>query len=304
MAGSNEAYMQAVDIALQDELGPKRVKSYGDKLMLWLRPGSQDGIVEIDHIVATSMRQGFGSKAMRILTELATAHNVTLALRVADETDNEGDYDPEDPECPPTKWDLIRWYRSFGFEVIKDDDRIFMRRFPGPEMKAAHGRFFGLDTSRWTAGEWHASEDDLSDILIVALSRLYGLQMAAEFELHADGSTGALLDLFCLLPDGNALSIFGPYPCPKDNPNHRDPDDPSVVGTCVVHTHEHDERLLQCVNSTYAVDVDDLGAVAWVEQHVGPQCRNLGLAPIEKPNGAIEDSDQELIPAMGVGCRI
>lgn len=83
--------------------------------------------IEIEHIAATPMRSGWGSKALAILTRLADQHRVRLSLELA----NEGDGD--DPDMP-SEADLISFYEGFEFELqFSLTDRAMMMRAPkGP----------------------------------------------------------------------------------------------------------------------------------------------------------------------------
>jgi GNAT superfamily N-acetyltransferase len=67
-------------------------------------------MVEIAHIEAPEdlLGKGYGSKALKVLTELADRMGVTLVLTVA-EAEDEDDW-------PMTSSDLRAWYERYGFQ--------------------------------------------------------------------------------------------------------------------------------------------------------------------------------------------
>lgn len=86
--------------------------------------------VEIDSITAYPMQQGWGSKALRMICDLASQRQITLSLDVLE--DDFDDDDEDEDEEPPTSDDLIHWYSSFGFTIIEPEryDRTRMARSP------------------------------------------------------------------------------------------------------------------------------------------------------------------------------
>lgn len=104
-------------------------------ILVWQDPHT----VEINHISATPMREGWGSKAMAVITALADRHGVTLTLEVDNDGDDSwGDYDDEDAEPEqsdtPSNDDLMGWYGSYGFDVSTSlSSRIQMVRKPGAQ---------------------------------------------------------------------------------------------------------------------------------------------------------------------------
>lgn len=79
-------------------------------------------VVEIDEITASPMRQGHGSRALAILTELADAQGVTLVLEI--------EADGRETDGLPSVEDLAALYERFGFEEHGMASRIKMRREP------------------------------------------------------------------------------------------------------------------------------------------------------------------------------
>jgi hypothetical protein len=85
-------------------------------------------LVEIEDIAARTPNQGWGSKAMIRLCQLADKMGITLTLGVANETDDY--YDTEDSDSP-SEDDLINFYEKFSFEQQDSfSDRVTMVRTP------------------------------------------------------------------------------------------------------------------------------------------------------------------------------
>lgn len=89
--------------------------------------------VEIEHIEATVMKQGWGTKVMAAICALADEKSITLTLGVANETDDfyHDDEDENDDDGMPSEDDLISFYSGFGFEQkFTMSDRVTMVRTP------------------------------------------------------------------------------------------------------------------------------------------------------------------------------
>ena len=83
-------------------------------------------VVEIDSITAEPMQAGWGTKALKLLCDLADEHHITLMLEVDDDDD-----DSEDDR--PSADILINLYSRFDFEIIPNErhyDRTAMVRQP------------------------------------------------------------------------------------------------------------------------------------------------------------------------------
>jgi len=82
-----------------------------------------DHTVEIDDMSATPMRQGWGSKALKAICDLADRHGVKLVGRIANESDDiwaERDDEDEDETVGPSypsEDELAAWYERFGFLI-------------------------------------------------------------------------------------------------------------------------------------------------------------------------------------------
>ena len=85
---------------------------------------------ELDHISATPMRHGHGSRAMRVIISLADRMGMPIELRVADATDDPCEWGGGDQNRPPSEADLIGWYSGFGFETVGFGASTRMRRDP------------------------------------------------------------------------------------------------------------------------------------------------------------------------------
>ncbi len=172
---------------------------------------------------------------------------------------------------------------------------------------------YGLDShwqpSRqrdWTAADWNGGA---CDVVAVALSRMYGLPMAGLFErIREPGSfadirdrkdTGFLLHAFCILPDGRAIDAGGPREAMRDDPGHRDPDDPHVDGAVVRLVDERTAFLVDERQFDYASDVDCMGAGEWVLRHLGPTLEGLGVPLRTSGMGLPDEVDRTLRIATG-----
>jgi GNAT superfamily N-acetyltransferase len=99
------AAYDALDAALPDGVGvalnDRSIYGFSDDL---------PDMVEIAHIEAPEdlLGKGYGSKALKVLTELADRMGVTLVLTVA-EAEDEDDW-------PMTSSDLRAWYERYGFQ--------------------------------------------------------------------------------------------------------------------------------------------------------------------------------------------
>jgi hypothetical protein len=96
-----------------------------------------------------------------------------------------------------------------------------------------------------TAKDWNNGS---CDIMAVALHRLTGFLLQAEFEQGMDNGQlqlGYLIHAWVCLPDGQALDASGMFSLPVSNPNFRDPHDDWVQGTTVITINENDPWLLE-----------------------------------------------------------
>lgn len=99
--------------------------------------------IELDMIEATPMRQGHGTKAMRLLVDMADRDGISLMLRVADENED-AYFDEDDPDRMPTFDELTEWYGRFGFDPdfgdrmmrVADAPQV-VRRLEAPSAVAA-----------------------------------------------------------------------------------------------------------------------------------------------------------------------
>lgn len=80
------------------------------------------GTIVLDEIIASPMRQGHGSAAMRILTDLADETQLVMVLEIEDD---DGHLDGL-----PSAQELVDFYQRFGFEEYGMSSRIRMRRKP------------------------------------------------------------------------------------------------------------------------------------------------------------------------------
>jgi hypothetical protein len=147
-----------------------------------------------------------------------------------------------------------------------------------------------------TAEDWNGGS---CDIMAVALHRIYGLPLMAEFEYGLDGEgrevPGYLVHAWVRLPDGRALDAAGPRPMFVAREG-ADPDDAWVIGYRVAEIRDDDPHLLETREETdYVGDIRDMRAAEWIEENLEPDLRRLGLSPIE-----LEGSQrfQELVRSM------
>lgn len=90
-AGRGRAYDSAVEVLLYDEIE-------GFELV----PEE----IYLDRIKATALRQGFGTRAMQMLTGLADKHGIHLLLHAQADHTREG---------VPSTSDLVDFYKKHGF---------------------------------------------------------------------------------------------------------------------------------------------------------------------------------------------
>ena len=81
---------------------------FGDHVYVSASPDGPD-MVEIDNITAYPMQQGWGTKALQTICDLATLQHITLWLEIPDDDDED-----EDDDVPMAD-DLVRLYTRFGF---------------------------------------------------------------------------------------------------------------------------------------------------------------------------------------------
>lgn len=131
-----------------------------------------------------------------------------------------------------------------------------------------------------TAEEWNGGS---CDVMAVALRRMYGLPMMAEFEWGYDGRKKALNYLchaWVRLPDGRALDAAGPRPMFTPTQG-RDPNDPWVQGYKIVELTDRNPHLLWIREEDNYVDaIRDMEAPQWIWSNLGPCLAELGLEPL------------------------
>jgi hypothetical protein len=133
-----------------------------------------------------------------------------------------------------------------------------------------------------SASEWNSGS---CDIMAVALHRMYGLPMMAEFEWgHEDGREvlNYLMHAWVRLPDGRALDAAGPRPMFEPTEGG-DPDDPWVEGYRIVELADRDPHLLwirEEEHDAYEEAILEMEAPQWIWRHLGPTLEGLGLQPV------------------------
>ena len=139
-----------------------------------------------------------------------------------------------------------------------------------------------------TPEEWNSGS---CDIMAVALHRLYGLPMMAEFDAGPDEDGGEALGYlrhaWVMLPDGRGLDAAGPMPMPESR-DAREPDDDWLTGYRVVEIEEDDPHLLdtrETSASDYDHDIAEMRAEQWIGANLSPILSGLGIRPVEAPGG-------------------
>jgi hypothetical protein len=131
-----------------------------------------------------------------------------------------------------------------------------------------------------TAREWNGGS---CDVLAVALHRMYGLPMMAEFEWGMQGRRsvkGYLMHAWVRLPDGRALDAAGPREMftPTEG---GDPEDPWVKGYRIDELSDRNPHLLDVREETdYVESILQMRAVEWIWENLGPTLSGLGLEPV------------------------
>lgn len=130
-----------------------------------------------------------------------------------------------------------------------------------------------------TAKEWNSGS---CDIMAVALHRMYGLPLMAEFEWgyqKGEEVLGYLTHAWVRLPDGWALDAAGPQPMFKPLEGG-DPNDPWVQGYRIVEIPDDNPHLLDIREEVdYVESIRVMRAYEWIETHLGPTLHDLGLTP-------------------------
>ena len=134
----------------------------------------------------------------------------------------------------------------------------------------------GLETAR----EWNSGA---CDVMAIALHRLYGLPLVAEFERgieRGEEALGYLIHAWVRLPDGRALDAEGPRE-PFVEIDEPDPDDAWVLGTRILEITDDDPHLLDVrEEDDYVESITVMSAYDWIEEHLGPTLHALGLEPV------------------------
>lgn len=135
-----------------------------------------------------------------------------------------------------------------------------------------------------SAKEWNSG---CCDVMAVALHRMYGLPMMAEFEYGKEGRRtvlGFLVHAWVKLPDGRALDAAGPRPM-FESIEGGDDRDPWVEGYRIVHISDRDRHLLDIREETNYVDaIRDMRVPQWIWENLGPSLSGLGLEPLRYRN--------------------
>lgn len=132
-----------------------------------------------------------------------------------------------------------------------------------------------------TAKEWNSGS---CDIMAVALHRMYGLPLMAEFEWGIDEQTGEdalgyLCHAWVRLPDGQALDAGGPRPM-FEQVEGGDPDDPWVKGYRILELRDDDPHLLDIrEEDDYVESIEVTDANGWIRKHLAPILAELGIHP-------------------------
>ena len=130
-----------------------------------------------------------------------------------------------------------------------------------------------------SAREWNSGS---CDVMAVALHRMYGLPLMAEFELGSTGgkeALGYLMHAWVRLPDGRALDAAGPKPMFTPT-RGGDPDDDWVVGYRIVEMADGDPHLLDIrEEEDYVESIRTMRAPRWIWENLGPQLSALGIEP-------------------------
>lgn len=131
-----------------------------------------------------------------------------------------------------------------------------------------------------TAKEWNSGS---CDIMAVALRRMYGLPMMAEFEWGYDGRKkvlGYLMHAWVRLPDGRALDAAGPQPMFEPSEG-KDPNDSWVEGYKIIELTDRNSHLLDTrEEDNYVESIKTMKTPQWIWQNLGPILEELGLQPL------------------------
>ena len=144
-----------------------------------------------------------------------------------------------------------------------------------------------------SAREWN---EGACDIMAVALHRIYGLPMMAEFEwgLDDDGKEqlGYLTHAWVRLPDGRALDAEGPRE--MFNPTKGgDLNDEWVKGYRIVEIADDDPHLLDTrEEDDYRESIRVSGATSWLMANLHPELTALGLQ-VQDVWGTLTAVDEE-----------
>lgn len=122
------------------------------------------------------------------------------------------------------------------------------------------------------------------DVMAVALHRMYGLPLVAEFERGTeDGreALGYLVHAWVRLPDGRALDAEGPSPPPEEVDHPYDENDPWVLGTRIVEITDDDPHLLDVREEVdYREAIKVMRTDEWIERNLAPTLAALDVHPV------------------------
>lgn len=131
-----------------------------------------------------------------------------------------------------------------------------------------------------TAAEWNHGS---CDVMAVALKRMYGLPMMAEFEWGYEGRKKVLnylVHAWVRLPDGRALDASGPQPM-FEPIEGGDPNDPWVEGYKIIELTDRNSHLLWIREEDNYVDsIREMEAPQWIWRNLSPMLSELGLEPL------------------------
>lgn len=132
-----------------------------------------------------------------------------------------------------------------------------------------------------TAAEWNSGS---CDIMAVALHRMYGLPMMAEFEWGYENGKevlGYLVHAWVRLPDGRMLDAAGPREMIEPTEGG-DPNDSWVMGYRIAELSDDDPHLLDIREETdYVQAIVDMQAYAWIAENLAPVFSGMGIEPVK-----------------------
>jgi hypothetical protein len=144
------------------------------------------------------------------------------------------------------------------------------------------------------ARDWNSGS---CDVMAVALHRMYGLPIMAEFEWGGEDDRvelGYLQHAWVRLPDGRALDAAGPRAMFEPTQGG-DTDDEWVKGYRIVEIPDDDPHLIDTREEVdYVRSIRNMRAPLWIMENLGPILAEMGLHPIRY----LDELDRGNLPEM------